>query len=74
MCKTEEALKGAHGVALKLSKAIAQALATPSIRDRLIAMGLEPATDTSPEGMAQLMKTFAQRNLALIDVAKIKPE
>jgi hypothetical protein len=37
-------------------------------------MGLEPATDTSPEGMAQLMKTFAQRNLALIDVAKIKPE
>ncbi len=58
----------------RLSKAIAQALATPSIRDRLIAMGLEPATDTSPEGMAQLMKTFAQRNLALIDVAKIKPE
>jgi tripartite-type tricarboxylate transporter receptor subunit TctC len=58
----------------RLSKAIAQALATPSIRDRLIAMGLEPATDNSPEGMAQLMKTFAQRNLALIDVAKIKPE
>lgn len=58
----------------RLSKAIGQALSTPSIRDRLIAMGLEPATDTSPEGMAQLMKTFAQRNLALIDIAKIKPE
>jgi len=49
-------------------------LAMPSIRDRLIAMGLEPATDTSPEGMAQLMKNFAQRNLALIESAKIKPE
>ena len=28
MCKTEEALKGSHGVALKLSKAIAQLPAT----------------------------------------------
>jgi hypothetical protein len=26
------------------------------------------------QGMAQLMKNFAQRNLALIESAKIKPE
>lgn len=58
----------------RLSRAVAQILAEPDIRDRLQLMGLIPAEDASPEAFANLMKTFAQRNAVLIEAAKIRME
>lgn len=58
----------------RLHRAIAQIIAEPDLRDRLQQMGLAPAEDTTPEGYATLMKTFAQRNSALMDAAKILAE
>ncbi len=56
----------------RLQRAVKQVMAQAATRERLLAMGLEPADDHSPEAMAQLMRTFGQRNGALIDSAKIK--
>ncbi len=58
----------------RLQRAIAQILAEPDIRERILNMGLIPTEDSSPEGLANLMKTFGQRNAALMDAAKIKME
>lgn len=52
----------------------AQIVADPDMRERLPVMGMEPAEDTTPEALANLMKSFAQRNAALMDAAKMKPE
>ena len=58
----------------RLQRAIAQILAEPDIRERILNMGLIPTEDSSPEGLANLMKTSGQRNGALMDAAKIKME
>ena len=58
----------------RLHRAVAQILLEPDIRDRILNMGLIPAEDSSPEGLANLMKTFGLRNGALMEAAKIKME
>ena len=58
----------------RLQKAIAQIMSDRDLRDRLISMGLIPAEDTSPEAMSSLMRTFSERNIPLIDAAKLKLE
>jgi len=58
----------------RLHKAIGQILAEREIRERILAMGLLPAEDTSPEGMASLLRTFGERNNALIEATKLKLE
>lgn len=58
----------------RLSRAIAQILAEPAVRERLLVMGMIPAEDSTPDGLGNLMKSFSQRNAALIEAAKIKME
>ena len=58
----------------RLSRAIAQILAEPAVHERLLVMGMIPAEDSTPEGLGNLMKSFAQRNAVLIEAAKIKME
>lgn len=58
----------------RLQKAVAQVMADPDVRKRLQEMGMDPATDTTSEGLASLMKNFAQQNGALIERAGIKAE
>ena len=58
----------------RLQRAVAQVIAEREIRDRLVLMGMEPAEDTTSEGLATLMKTFAQRNAALMEAAGIKAD
>ena len=58
----------------RIQRAVAQILTEPAIRERLALMGVEPADDTTPEGMAALMRSFAQKNIALMDAAKFQAE
>ncbi|MEI6301177.1 MAG: tripartite tricarboxylate transporter substrate binding protein [Betaproteobacteria bacterium] len=58
----------------RLQRAVAQIIGEPDMRDRLQLMGLAPAEDTTPESLATLMRTYAQRNAALMDAAKMTPE
>lgn len=58
----------------RLHKAIAQIMADRELKDRMLSMGLIPAEDTSPESMAGLLRSFSERNIALIEAAKLKLE
>jgi len=58
----------------RLQQAIGQIMKEPDIRNRLQVMGVEPAEDVTPEALAKLMKTFGERNAALMDTAGIKAE
>ena len=58
----------------RIQRAVAQILTEPVIRERLALMGVEPADDTTPESMAALMRSFAQKNIALMDAAKFQAE
>ena len=58
----------------RLSHAVAQIMAEADIRARLQAMGMEPAEDFTPEGLATLMKSFAQKNVPLMDAAGISAD
>lgn len=58
----------------RIQRAVGQIMAEPDIRARLQVMGVEPAEDATPETLSNIMKTFAQRNAALMDTAGIKPE
>ncbi len=58
----------------RLQRAIARIVVKPDFLVRLQAIGMEPAEDTTPQGLATLMKTFEQRKGALSDAAGIKPE
>ena len=63
-----------RAVVERLQRAVAQIIGEPDMRDRLQLMGLAPAEDTTPESLATLMRTYAQRNAALMDAAKMTPE
>lgn len=63
-----------RAVVERLSKAVAQVLGEKELRDRIVAIGLVPADDTTPEGLVALMRNFAQQNSALIEQARIKVE
>lgn len=56
----------------RLSQAIRQIMQDRDMLERLANMGLVPAEDTSPDGLARLMKSFSERNGVLIDAAKLK--
>ncbi len=56
----------------RLSQAIRQVMQDRDMLERLANMGLVPAEDTSPDGLARLMKSFSERNGVLIDAAKLK--
>ena len=58
----------------RLSRAIGQALADPDMRERLHSLGMIPAEDTTPTGLAALMKRHFEKNARLMDAAGIKPE
>ncbi len=58
----------------RLQRAVAQIVADPDMRERMLVMGMAPAEDTTPEALTSLMKSFAQRNGALMDAAKMTPE
>lgn len=58
----------------RIRRAVAQIIAEADMRERLQAMGMEPAEDTTPDGLATLMRVFAQKNAALMDAAGIKAE
>jgi tripartite-type tricarboxylate transporter receptor subunit TctC len=71
-------LAGPAGVARPVvdrhHRAVAQIMAEADIRERLQAMGMEPAEDATPEGMATVMREFAQKNIPLMDAAGIGAE
>jgi len=56
----------------RLSQAIRQIMQDRDMLERFTNMGLVPAEDTSPDGLARLMKSFSERNGVLIDAAKLK--
>jgi tripartite-type tricarboxylate transporter receptor subunit TctC len=58
----------------RIQKAVAQAMPDAEVRSKLLGMGVVPAEDTTPEGMSAVMKSFADRNIALIKTVGIKPE
>ncbi|MCX7151933.1 MAG: tripartite tricarboxylate transporter substrate binding protein [Proteobacteria bacterium] len=76
--QTWYALAGPAGVPRpivdRIQRAVAQVLMEPQVRERLTLMGVEPAEDTTPEGMANLMKTFSQKNIALMDAVNFQAE
>jgi tripartite-type tricarboxylate transporter receptor subunit TctC len=57
----------------RLNAEFVKALNSAPIRDRLVGLGLEPAT-TTPEGLADLMRTDREKWIKLIAEAKIKAE
>lgn len=58
----------------RIQRAVAQIIVEQEVRTKLLGMGVVPAEDTTPEAMAGVMKSFVERNAALIKVAGIKPE
>ena len=58
----------------RVQRAVAQIIVETDVRNKLLGMGVVPADDTTPEGMAKVMRSFAERNAALIKVVGIKPE
>ena len=57
----------------RLNAEFVKALNRPDIRERLVSLGLEPAT-TTPEGLAALMRTDREKWVKLIAQAGIKAE
>ena len=57
----------------RLNAEFVKAINNPSMRERMIGLGLEPAT-TTPEGLAALMRADHEKWVRLIAEAKIKAE
>jgi len=57
----------------RLNAEFVKALSRPDIRERLVSLGLEPAT-TTPEGLAALMRADREKWVKLIAQAGIKAE
>jgi len=57
----------------RLNAEFVKAINNPSMRERMIGLGLEPAT-TTPEGLAALMRADREKWVRLIAEAKIKAE
>jgi tripartite-type tricarboxylate transporter receptor subunit TctC len=58
----------------RLQQAVAQILADPETHAKLQGLGVVPAEDATSAGLAMLMKTYAERNGALLNAAGIEPE
>ena len=58
----------------RLHREVAKILADPEMRQRLSDVGMDPATDTSPERVTALTRGDSQRLGALIKDAGIKPQ
>jgi tripartite-type tricarboxylate transporter receptor subunit TctC len=58
----------------RLQREIAKIVADPEMRDVLVGFGMNPATDTTPERAAAIMKSDAERLGKLIEASGIKPQ
>jgi tripartite-type tricarboxylate transporter receptor subunit TctC len=58
----------------RLQREIAKILAEPEMRDVLIGLGMNPASDTTPERAAAIMKSDAERLGKLIEASGITPQ
>ena len=55
----------------RLNQALSQVLASPAVRQRLLAAGIEPATDSTADGFARLIRSETVRWAAVIRQAGI---
>jgi tripartite-type tricarboxylate transporter receptor subunit TctC len=58
----------------RIQREIARIIADPEMREILIGLGMNPASDTTPERAAAIMKSDAERLGKLIEASGIKPQ